>query len=35
MTDMAKKNWSVQELGFNRNDGVLNLMPLVYYQSRE
>ena len=25
----------VQELGFNRNDGVLNLMPLVYYQSRE
>jgi len=24
----------VQELGFNRNDGVLNLMPLVYYESR-
>jgi len=22
----------IQELGFNRNDGTLNLMPLVYYE---
>ena len=23
----------MQELGFNRNDGMLNIMPLVYYNA--
>ena len=25
----------MQELGFNRNDGMLNIMPLVYYNAEQ